>query len=64
MERVFPPPAAAAAKAAAPTAATTARAVPSLKTAMVIPTMAIPSRIPQAVALNCLINFPKVKRTG
>ena len=63
MERVFPSPAAAAAAATA-TAAATARAVPSLKTAMVIPTMAIPSRIPQAVALNCLINFPKVKRTG
>ena len=60
--REYPP--AAAAAAATATAATTARAVPSLKTAMVIPVMVIPSRIPQAVTLNCLLNFPKVKRTG
>ena len=62
MERVFPPPAAAAAAAAATT--TTARAVPSLKKAMVIPAMVIPSRIPQAVTVNCLLNIPKVKLTG
>ena len=61
-ESISPP--AAAAAAATATAATTARAVPSLKTAMVIPAMVIRSRIPQAVTLNCLLNFPKVKRTG
>ena len=31
---------------------------------MVIPAMVIPSRILQAVTLNCLLNFPKVKQTG
>ena len=57
VERVFPPPAAAAASTAA--ASTTARAVLPLKTAIVIP-MVIPSRLPQAVTLNFLLNFPKM----
>ena len=65
MERVSPPPAAAAATATATaTPATAARAVPSLKTAMVIPEMVIQARIPQAYTLNRLLSFPKVKRTG